>query len=318
MKVLIIYFSQTGNTEKVAKAIQTGIKQITGHCNILKLKEASPRRLYEYDLLGIGSPIFHWVAAPNVIAFVNNMRFLGGKHVFAFCTHATTWYFKESIVPRLKRRGLVVIGTGDWYGHSNGPLHFPTPYFTDGHPDELDLQEAEDFGREMVERSLRISAGETNLIPPDPDKFSLPDFVHSDFADTFKWKKMARLNMARCLYPACRLCMDNCPLDGIDLTVDPPIFAQPCTDCHFCEQICPTGAIEIDYDRLEACHRLATKRVKEIFSQRVLEAQAQGRFRMLVSQEDIGWDTPLYKVYTKSPRWIIGKGRQERPTLGDS
>ena len=43
------------------------------------------------------------------------------------------------------------------------------PYYTAGHPDEIDLREAEEFGREMVERSRRISAGETKLIPAMPD-----------------------------------------------------------------------------------------------------------------------------------------------------
>ena len=44
----------------------------------------------------------------------------------------------------------------------------PKPYFTDGHPDAIDLKEAEDFGREMVERSRRIYRGETQLIPTLP------------------------------------------------------------------------------------------------------------------------------------------------------
>ena len=118
MKCIIIYFSQTGNTEQIAKSIQAGVKQTAGHCDIVRIKEANPRRLYEYDLIGIGSPIFHWVAPANVISFVNNMRFVGGKHAFAFCTHATTWYFDESIVPRLKNRGMIAIGTRDWYGMS--------------------------------------------------------------------------------------------------------------------------------------------------------------------------------------------------------
>ena len=56
MKCIAIYFSQTGNTEKIAMAIQKGIKQITGHCDLVKIKDANPRRLYEYDLIGIGAP----------------------------------------------------------------------------------------------------------------------------------------------------------------------------------------------------------------------------------------------------------------------
>jgi flavodoxin len=86
MKCIVIYFSQTGNTEKVAKAIQAGVKQASGHCDITKIKDANPRRLYEYDLIGLGSPCFGREPF-NVAAFINKMRFVGGKHVFAFTTH---------------------------------------------------------------------------------------------------------------------------------------------------------------------------------------------------------------------------------------
>jgi ferredoxin len=48
-------------------------------------------------------------------------------------------------------------------------LHQPKPYYTDGHPDRVDLADAEIFGREMAERALRIHAGETRLIPDIPE-----------------------------------------------------------------------------------------------------------------------------------------------------
>ena len=56
MKCVVIYFSLTGNTEKIARAIQTGIRQVAGHCDILPIKEANPRRLRDYDLIGLGNP----------------------------------------------------------------------------------------------------------------------------------------------------------------------------------------------------------------------------------------------------------------------
>jgi hypothetical protein len=86
VKCIIIYFSQTGNTEKIAKAIQTGLKSITGHCDILTLKEANPKRLYDYDLIGLGSLVII-KEPPNVSAFINSLRFVGGRHAFSFCTH---------------------------------------------------------------------------------------------------------------------------------------------------------------------------------------------------------------------------------------
>jgi len=110
MKAVVIYSSQTGNTEKIAYAIHTGVNQITGHCDIFKMKEANPRRLYEYDLIGIGAPVYGYKEPPWVDAFIRNMRFVGGKHSFAFSTHGTLpGNFMVSIIPELKKKGFGIL-----------------------------------------------------------------------------------------------------------------------------------------------------------------------------------------------------------------
>jgi len=70
-------------------------------------------------------------------------------------------------VPAMKQQGLTVIGWNDWFACVYFPL-IPKPYFTDGHPDEIDLKEAVGFGKEMVERSRRIYQGEKRLVPEFP------------------------------------------------------------------------------------------------------------------------------------------------------
>ena len=85
MKCIIIYFSQTGNTEKIAKQVQAGIIEAAGNCDMVPIKEANPRKLYQYDLIGIASPVMG-IEPPNVTMFIKNMRFVGGKHSFVFNT----------------------------------------------------------------------------------------------------------------------------------------------------------------------------------------------------------------------------------------
>jgi len=307
MKTVIVYFSQTGNTEKISIAIQEGVKQITGQCDLLKIKEVNPKRLYEYDLIGLGSPVFHRREPGNVSAFINGLRFVGGKHAFSFCTHCTLakGYF-PSVLPKLKEKGLTVIGMGDWYGHSWGPVIQPTPYLTDGHPDKIDLKEAEDFGRKMVERSREITRGNSGLIPeaPPPEP---PDVATGSSPMIHCFKDFMKHDRSKCLYPACRLCMDNCPMDGIDLSVEPPVLAKPCIDCMFCEAICPSGAIHAQ-DYLEQAAPEVAKGLKVRGTQALREAEAQGQFRRLFPEDRVGWDTPVFKVHSKRPRWVIGKG----------
>lgn len=308
MKCVVIYFSQTGNTEKIARAIQTGIMSITGHCDLVPIKDANPKRLYDYDLIGLGSLVIV-KEPPNVTGFINNLSFLGGKHAFSFCTHgAMGFMFNPSVVAHLKKKGLVVIGWNDWYG-SGWALDMPTPGPTDGHPDKIDLEEAENWGRQLVWRSQRIYAGETDLIPQEPPPISIPEFGDDSSVRDLRYKEILRYDRTKCVYPKCRLCMDNCPMYGIDLTLTPPIVAKPCMNCGFCLMICPTGAIYVDEKKMELLCQWIREDMRQWDPPRLKEAEAKGQFRRLIPEDKIGWDTPVYKVYNHHPAFIIGKGR---------
>ena len=56
MKVLVIYFSQSGNTEKIASAIYEEASQ-ANDAVLKKLEDVDPDSLSEYDHVFIGSPI---------------------------------------------------------------------------------------------------------------------------------------------------------------------------------------------------------------------------------------------------------------------
>jgi Fe-S-cluster-containing hydrogenase component 2/flavodoxin len=299
LKSIIFYFSQTGNTRKVAQAIHKGMSQVVEQCDIARIRDIARNRdmldtldLPKYDLIGVGSVV--WARMPlNLRLFINSLPYLKGKHAFTFCTHACLMdgRFIPRVARLLAKRGLTVIGTGDWYGDTNLPMH-PKPCLTDGHPDQIDLMEAEQFGKEMVQFSRRISAGETELIPP------LPPAVRLLKKNPLPKPKF---NMQKCLYPKCQLCMDYCPVNAIDLSASPQVLVKDCRPCFFCEKICPTGAIEFDYETGAKRTILRVKRDDKDLD----KAEAEGRFRRLVPKENIGWNTPYEKVYSKHPRYVI-------------
>jgi len=311
MKGIIIYYSQTGNTRKIARAIHKGTSQLADQCDLVHIREANSRELAKYDLVGLGSPVWMGGFPPNVRLFVESIPDQGGRHIFSFCTHGVMpeLYF-PGVTRKLKARGFTVIGWNDWYGS----VHFqvaPKPYFTDGHPDEIDLAEAEAFGREMVEKSKRISAGETDLIPPLPEfelttqLLVLLEFFQSGHNPHGRLK----YNKEKCAFPKCRLCMDNCLMGYIDLSADPPKYGSEGTECDmwmgctFCEMICPTGAITADWDSVLQ----QTAALGRLFGFNPLEeaakkAVASGRLRKLSPDEIKG---PYFKVYDKHPRFKI-------------
>ncbi|MDD9301319.1 MAG: flavodoxin family protein [Desulfobacter sp.] len=81
MKSLIIYSSQSGNTQKLAQAVYDNIK---GEKKITAVEQASPN-CEGYDLVGVG----FWLQAgkpdPKTLKFLDD--FNGSGKVFFFATH---------------------------------------------------------------------------------------------------------------------------------------------------------------------------------------------------------------------------------------
>lgn len=324
LKCIIIYFSLTGNTEMVAQAMQKGIIQATGNCDIIPMKEANPYKLGGYDLIGFGNPIMGQMRF-NTYNFIKDIRYVGGKHLFLFSTAHSGMNNFNSLYTLFKEHGLIFIGGRAYKGAEYGPLGEPSPTAADGHPDKIDLEDAEAFGRQMAENSRLIYAGNSTLIPEQPKSVSLDSIAELD------WKKhMEQVNWrlifdkSKCLYPKCRLCMDFCPVHGIDLTVDPPVLANPCLPCGMCDQICPTGAATVDPIQMrwqnaihdyEKSGRQQLAQLKEGIKQEGLQlhsgAYGPTNTKQYLTDEEVaeGYLHQVYKVFNKRPRFVIGYGR---------
>ena len=58
LKLLIVYYSQTGNTEKMARAIEEGAKSVVG-INVELKYFVRPEELAEADAIILGMPTYH-------------------------------------------------------------------------------------------------------------------------------------------------------------------------------------------------------------------------------------------------------------------
>lgn len=387
MKGIVVYYSATGNTKKVARAIYGGARDILKDCDITTVKEANLRDMAKYDLIIIGGPIWYYRETANLRLFIYNMPQLDGKLCVPFCVHgAAPFGFMGSVVPALKRKGLTIIGYNDWYGSVYQVTHMPKPYLTDGHPDEIDLKDAAEFGRDMAERAVKIAGGATALIPELPKRGRIGTLwgpprpprlpaMQKISGDPVKKPPMPlskrKINLEKCLYPECTICSDNCPMNAIDFTVSPPVFKKSCVNgqyCCLCERICPTGAVEIDEEtakhrirkiiNMEKCtypectlcvehcpmdaidfsvdppvfksncelddlcwglcphgaiefvneenihYNMDKVRENHPVIKMLNEASAKGHFRWLVSLDEIGWDNPIYRM-RNNPRFNI-------------
>lgn len=384
MRGIVVYYSGTGNNHKIARAINRGIKQVM-ECDVASVKEVNPRDMGKYDLIGIGSPIWYFRETANVRAFIYNLPDMTGKLAFVFSVHGTMPFnIFRSMIPPVQRKGLTIIGWNDWFGANFYTLPAPKPYPLDGHPDALDIKEAEDWGREIAERAQRIYAGEKDLIPaiphgpeapvqfqshgvmqyfphlekphrtinmekcqyPEctlcvdncvaraidfsvtPPAFNMKTCVNCALCDRMcpqgaieipaeelrLMRTMKTIDMTKCKYPECTICVDHCSMDAIDFSVDPPVFKRSCEGDDLCWVICPEGAIEIT--NLDVTHRAGHGAGKPPAGERPIDyvdqQEAEGRFRRLVSKEELGKNYPVMEI-PRHPRFDINELMQETP-----
>lgn len=265
-KAIVVYYSATGSTAKVAGAIHKGMKSVIA-CDIAPIKKVMPEDMAGYDLIAVGAPNWYHREPANVKMFTNHMPRMDGKHCILFCTHgeAPTGQF-WSMSRNILKKGMTIIGWNDWYGDSTHVLHALQPYGTHGHPDRIDLMEAEAFGREMAECSMRIYAGEKALIPEIPQREYAdimspalargevkldnwtPEVVGNVEERTTNDTSMdvtPKFDPTKCVYPRCTECLDLCPVDAIDLSIltsagsaDTPIIKKEACIVPACRGLC--------------------------------------------------------------------------------
>jgi hypothetical protein len=102
MDAIIIYWSKTGNTEKVALAIQEGLEKAGADVLLKGVEDAGDVDFYAYDLVCIGFPSYQWRPPEPIDEFLNS-KFdahrkqervkvsapkVPGKNALIFCTYS--------------------------------------------------------------------------------------------------------------------------------------------------------------------------------------------------------------------------------------
>lgn len=91
MKILIIYFSQTGNTGRIARAIHDELS--SGHDVTIRSIEESPLPpVSDFDFLFIGSPCHAGTLSGPVKAYLSELQYGSRFHAAGFITHASPAY----------------------------------------------------------------------------------------------------------------------------------------------------------------------------------------------------------------------------------
>jgi flavodoxin len=131
MKVLITFFSQSGNTEKIAKAIWEEAS-LAHEADCKKLEDITPVDVAGYDVIFIGSPLHSGSLAAPVKECLGVLQASSGQKLAGFITHFAPAYpeqdmtkFAEPIKAACQEKGIEYVGCFDCQGALAQPMHEP-------------------------------------------------------------------------------------------------------------------------------------------------------------------------------------------------
>jgi hypothetical protein len=134
MNAIIIYWSNTGNTEKVAYAIHEGLEEAGANVTIKRVGEAGDIDYFTYDLVCIGFPSHQWHPPEPMDAFLNSRHRayskqgyvkvgapkVAGRNALIFCTYSGPHTGIREAIPAglyagqfFEHLGFTVVG--EWY-----------------------------------------------------------------------------------------------------------------------------------------------------------------------------------------------------------
>ncbi len=172
MKIFIACLSQTGNTEKIARAIKdelSGRHQV----DLARIEAVKPDAAGAYDLVFVGSPCHAGDLSAQAKSFLTGLPQQGAFALAGFITHSSSAYERAGFEKCIttfetisKGKEIPFLGCFDCQGYLSSELQ---PYVRKarkvsdeewdkiiekmtGHPDAEDEKKARQFARAVIDR----------------------------------------------------------------------------------------------------------------------------------------------------------------------
>jgi len=156
-RVLVTYYSRSGNTAKMAKEVVAGLREVEGiEVELRPVADVEPDDLLQFDGIALGSPVYYGTMAAELKDLLDRSVAHHGKLVGkvggAFASSGGPGGGNETtvmdIVKALMIHGMIV--QGDSQGDHYGPIAV-------GAPDDRSRNECRRFGQRLGELVARLT-----------------------------------------------------------------------------------------------------------------------------------------------------------------
>lgn len=155
-KILVVYYSRTGNTAQMAELVATAAAAVEGaEVTARPVEEVGPDDLLEFDAIVMGSPVYYGGPAAELKQLIDESvkhhGKLEGKVGGAFASSGGPGGGNETTIMDLLKAQLIhgMIIKGEASGDHYGPIAV-------GAPDERSAAECEKLGRNVAELAVRL------------------------------------------------------------------------------------------------------------------------------------------------------------------
>ncbi|MFC1716984.1 EFR1 family ferrodoxin [Candidatus Poribacteria bacterium] len=244
MKILLMYFSATENTAKMAKVVKEGFMELGAEVDEYDITSHSDRQaeidLKQYQAMVLGAPI-HSRRAPKVVREWLRTLDGKGKKCSMFFTYGGFGAHPAHYSTRqiLEEQGFAVVSSAEFLGKHTFNLG--------GWKALADRPDASDFhvAKEYVTKTHKRFTGEDTNTLGELEKTEHGE-EQLDVFETFRFRVLTKLptrDGEDC--SMCMLCEESCPVGAMDAEAGQAEEGK-CIACLRCVADCPDDALVIN------------------------------------------------------------------------
>ena len=246
-RALVLCYSQSGFSARYGKLIACLLKDQGLTADLADMRRFDPKRLTDYDLMLVGSPVFYYDIPENVVDWLSSAPKLTGIPVAAFVSfggpegnqhnalcHALHPLAEKEAVPVGMEafRSIAAYPTPDWdSANQKAGEHLP---------DEATYNRVREFTRQILER---VRQGQSLAYSSELATRELVRMLPLVWLNKKAIGKHT-VDAAKCI--GCRTCVKMCPVGAIHPEKQ-FVDRDKCIACFGCLNNCPADAVVIEY-----------------------------------------------------------------------
>lgn len=246
-RALVLCYSQTGFTSRYGRLIACLLKDKGLMVDLADMRSFDKKRVNDYDLIIIGSPVFYYDIPSNVSAWLAPMPKITGIPVAAFVSFGGPEGNQHNALCHLLRLLENAGGIATGMTALRSIPGYPTPNWDSANqrsgerlPNEATYEQARGFARQILQR---VNQGESITYESE---ISAREMLQALPLVWLNKKAISKhtVDAAKCIL--CRTCVKKCPVNAIHPERQ-FVDRGKCVACFGCLNNCPVDAVVMEY-----------------------------------------------------------------------